>query len=245
MANLNNEDLELVDSWVEASKNSKGYQDRHLVLNLIEQFKNDLNIRDYSNPGGGTLRLQQLLLGFFLSTKNLNQISVGDYGGANGYMCDWLRHFNPDVDIIYTVFEPKVISDAYNVFAKQIGINFVDISHFNAYKFDLIIISGTLQYTQNWQEVLATSLKNAKYVLIMRIPLIKSFKDEYLIQRGTTGLYSKTKSSWPVIFFSRTGFIANLEKTATIKWSAKDYEESFPFKGETYFYETFLLQRKN
>jgi len=245
MANLIYEDLELVDSWTEASKNSKGYQDRHLVLNLIEQFKNDLNSRDFSNPGGGTLRLQQLLLGFFLSTKNLNQVSVGDYGGANGYMCDWLRHFNPDVSITYTVFEPKVISDAYNVFAKQIGINFVDISHFNRYKFDFIIISCTLQYMQNWQEVLTTSLKNAKYVLIMRLPLINSLKDEYLIQRINTGLYGKTESSWPVIFFSRTEFIANLEKTATIKWGAKDYEESFSFKGETYLHETFLLQRKN
>ena len=244
MADLSNEDLELVDSWAEASKNSKGYQDRHLVLNLIEQFKNDLNSRNFSNPGG-TLRLQQLLLGFFLSTMNLNQISVGDYGGANGYMCDWLRHFNPDVNITYTVFEPKVISDAYSVFGKQIGINFVDISHFNTYKFDLIIISCTLQYMQNWKEVLTTSLKNAKYVLIMRLPLIKSLKDEYLIQRTHTGLYGKTESSWPVIFFSRTGFIANLEKTAIIKWSAKDYEESFPFKGETYFYETILLQRRN
>ena len=160
-------------------------------------------------------------------------------------MCGWLRHFNPDVDINYTVFEPKVISDAYNVFAKQIGINFIDISHFNAYKFDLIIMSCTLQYIQNWQEVLTASLKNAKYVLIMRLPLIKSLKDEYLIQRTTTGLYGKTESSWPVIFFSRTRFIANLEKTATIKFSAKDYEESFPFKGETYFYETFMLQGKN
>ena len=244
MANLIYEDLELVDSWAEASKNSKGYQDRHLVLNLIEQFKNDLNSRDFSNPGG-TLRLQQLLLGFFLSTKNLNQISVGDYGGANGYMCDWLRHFNPDVSITYTVFEPKVISDAYNVFAKQIGINFVDISHFNTYKFDLIIMSCTLQYMQNWQEVLTTSLKNAKYVLIMRLPLINSLKDEYLIQRINTGLYGKTESSWPVIFFSRTEFIANLERTGIIKWSAKDYEESFLFKGKTYLHETFLLQRKN
>ena len=52
MANVSNEDLELVDSWAEASKNSKGYQDRHLVLNLIEQFKNDLNDRDFLNPGG-------------------------------------------------------------------------------------------------------------------------------------------------------------------------------------------------
>ena len=162
-------------------------------------------------------------------------------------MCDWLRHFNPDVNITYTVFEPKEISDSYNVFAKQkqIGINFVDISHFNTYKFDFIILSCTLQYMQNWQEVLTASLKNAKYVLIMRVPLIKQLKDEYLIQRATTVLYGKTKSSWAVIFFSRTRFIANLEKTATIKWMAKDYEESFPFKGETYFCETFLLQRKN
>ena len=53
MANLNDEDLELVDSWAEVAENSKGYQDRHLVLNLIEEFKNNLNSRDFSNTGGG------------------------------------------------------------------------------------------------------------------------------------------------------------------------------------------------
>ena len=160
-------------------------------------------------------------------------------------MCDGLRHFNPDVNMTYTVFEPKEISDAYKKFAKQIGINFVDIADFSKFKFDLIIISGTLQYTQEWQEVLTASLKNAKYVLLMRLPLIKGLKNEYLIQRTTTGLYGKTESSWPVIFFSKMRFLADLEKTALIKWSAKDYEESFPFNGETYFYETFLIQRKN
>ena len=52
MANLSNEDLKLVDSWAEASENSKGYQDRQLVLNLIQQFKNDLMVENFQIRGG-------------------------------------------------------------------------------------------------------------------------------------------------------------------------------------------------
>lgn len=245
MANLSDHDLEHVKSWAEAAKKSKGYAEKDLVINLTQQFETQSKNRPFIiSEGQETLRLQHLLIGFFLSLNNKKNISVGDFGGANGYMCDWLRFYNPEINIEYTVFEQSEISKAYNLYSKKIGIKFIDINQFNKFKYDLIIISCTLQYTEKWIEVLKSSLQNAPNVLLMRVPLIDGSNNEFLIQHTTTGLYGESLSSWPVIFFSRTRFIEQIKELSEIKFSAVDYEESFPFSGKKYFMNTFLLKSK-
>ena len=42
MANISADELQPVNSWLEAVQNSKGYEDKSLILNLIEQFKANL-----------------------------------------------------------------------------------------------------------------------------------------------------------------------------------------------------------
>lgn len=245
MANLSDDDLEHVKSWSEAIDKSKGYDEKELVSNLVNQFKVQLKNRPFAiSKGEETLRLQHLLIGFFLSLNSKKNISIGDFGGANGYMCDWLRSYYPDVGIEYTVFEQTEISKAYNLESKKIGIQFLDINDFGKFKFDLIIISCTLQYTEKWFEVLKLSLQNAPYVLLMRVPLIESLNNEFLIQRTTKGLYGESSSSWPVIFFSKSRFIDQLNELSKIEFSGVDYEESFPFNGKKYFMNTFLLASK-
>jgi len=245
MANLSNDDLEHVKSWTEAVDKSKGYDEKELVVNLVQQFQAQLKNRPFSiSKGEETLRLQHLLIGFFLSLNNKKNISIGDFGGANGYMCDWLRFYNPEIEIAYTVFEPTEISKAYSLESKKIGIRFLDITQFENLKFDLIIISCTLQYTEKWSEVLKLSVKNAPYVLLMRVPLIDSLNNEIFIQHTTTGLYGESSSSWPVIFFSRDRFIDEINQLSKIEFSGVDYEESFPFNGKKYFMNTFLLASK-
>jgi len=159
-------------------------------------------------------------------------------------MCDWLRSYNPEIEIEYKVFETTEISKAYNLESKKIGIQFLDINEFDKFKFDLIIISCTLQYTKKWLEVLKLTLQSAPYVLLMRVPLVDSLNNEFLIQYTTTGLYGQSSSSWPVIFFSRNRFIDQLKRLSKIEFSGVDYEESFPFKGKKYFTNTFLLASK-
>jgi len=245
MANLSDDDLVHVKSWAEAVDKSKGYDEKELVSNLVNQFKAQLKNRPFAiSKGEETLRLQHLLIGFFLSLNGKKNVSIGDFGGANGYMCDWLRSYNPEIGIEYKVFETTEISKAYNLESKKIGIQFLDINEFDKFKFDLIIISCTLQYTKKWLEVLKLSLQNAPYVLLMRVPLVDSLNNEFLIQYTTTGLYGQSSSAWPVIFFSRNRFIDQLKRLSKIEFSGVDYEESFPFKGKKYFTNTFLLASK-
>ena len=71
MANLSDNDLEHVKSWAEAVDKSKGYDEKELVVNLVQQFKAQLKNRPFAiSKGEETLRLQHLLIGFFLSLNN-------------------------------------------------------------------------------------------------------------------------------------------------------------------------------
>jgi len=49
MSNLSQGELEVVDSWAKALEGSKGYTDKSLVLNLIEQFRLNLPSRLIKN----------------------------------------------------------------------------------------------------------------------------------------------------------------------------------------------------
>jgi len=245
MANLSENDLEHVNSWAEAVEKSKGYDENSLVVNLIHQYEQQMKYRLFSIPQGEeTLRLQHLLIGFYLSLKNKKDVSIGDFGGANGYMYDWLKFYNSEINIKYKVFETIEISKAYNLHSKKIGVEFLDINQFDKFKFDLVIISSVLQYTEKWLEVLKSSLNNAPHVLLMRVPLIDQLNHEFLIQHTNTGLYGKSSSSWPIILFSKNKFIAQLKQHSEIQFSGIDYEESFPFNGKKYFMSTFLLESK-
>lgn len=62
MANLSEGELQSVNSWLEAVRNSKGYEDKFLVLDLIRKFETDLVSRLAKNPfGNQSLRHDQLL----------------------------------------------------------------------------------------------------------------------------------------------------------------------------------------
>jgi putative methyltransferase (TIGR04325 family) len=245
MADLTENDLQPVGSWAQAIEKSKGYGEDELVSNLIQQFEAQINNRPFLiEKGNETIRIQHLLVGFFLSLKNRSEVSIGDFGGANGYMHDYLTAYVPEIKINYKVFEPTKISSAYNKYSKEIGIEFLDINQFHNFKFDLIIISCTLQYVENWKSVLETSFRNATMVLLMRVPLIDELKNEFLIQHTSTGLYGESSSSWPVIFFSKYEFIEKLKELSDIQFSGTDYEESFPFNGRKYYMSSYLLKSK-
>ncbi len=243
MADLTENDLQPVRSWEEAIEKSKGYGEDELVANLIKQFEAQLENRPFPvQKGNETIRIQHLLIGFFLSLKNRNEVSIGDFGGANGYMHDYLRAYAPEIKINYKVFEPTKISSAYNKYSKETGIEFLDVNQFHNFKFDLIIISCTLQYTENWKSVLETSLQNAPMVLLMRLPLIDELNNKFLIQHTSTGLYGESSSSWPVMFFSKYEFIEKLKELSEILFKGTDYEESFPFNSKKYYMSSYLLK---
>jgi putative methyltransferase (TIGR04325 family) len=245
MANLSEDELQPVSSWLDAVYNSKGYQDKSLVVDLIEKFKVNLPIRLSNNPIFSLNQRQtHLLLAFLKIMPGSKFVSIGDFGGGNGYMFDFLRDSNPGIKIIYDVYETTEIAKGYSNFGKKLEINFLDKNKFGEKQYDLIIISCTLQYANDWKEVLALSSRIAKNVLLMRLPLTDADEHNFFIQLNNSDVYSLLNTSWPIVLFSKKLFLKEIRKNFEIVFELNDNEESYPFKGRNFPVNSLLLKTK-
>jgi putative methyltransferase (TIGR04325 family) len=131
------------------------------------------------------------------------------------------------------------------MYSARLGISFIPSSLLDKTShFDLAILSCTLQYLDNWKDVLEAACMTSKYVLIMRLPLIDSNQHEVYVQTPGHGLYADTSASWPIRLFSRKNFMLNLERMSEVIFSTYDPEETFPFEGGIFSLETYLLKSK-
>ena len=246
MASMSKDELQPVNSWLEAVQNSKGYEDKSLLLDLIREFKANLYNRLSSNLITNLSQRQiHLLLAFLkISPARGGVVSIADIGGGNGYMCDFLRVNNPDIKIIYDVYESIGIAEGYNKFGKELEINFLDIKAFGQKKYDLVLISCTLQYIKDWKEVLATSSKIAENILLMRLPLTDASEDNFFVQHSHAGVYGLSRASWPITLFSRNLFLKEIKKIFNIVFELTDTEESYIFNDKTFLVNSLLLKTK-
>jgi putative methyltransferase (TIGR04325 family) len=249
MGNLVENDLIPVENWAEAQFKSKGYQDGSLVGNFLEQFIVDLPLRIFNNnlpvpfSEKFSLRRIQLLFGFLTATENKENMNVADVGGGNGYMYDWVKQAQLGVNLNWTVYESKTIAENYMVAGTGLNITFSELRLFNTEKkFDLTVISCTLQYLENWEDVLVTASKNSSYILIMRTPIILSPEHKYFIQNNNTGIYGKSSSSWPFIMFSKNLFEGILANLGDVLIFCTDPQEVFPFNNRSVSMSTYLLK---
>lgn len=249
MAHLTRFDLTKVRSLEEAQKHSKSYQDLELVKNLADQFQ-DMNASRLkklnslqSSISAASIRKNHLLLGFLMSTNQL-AINIADIGGGNGYMRDWVYGIVENEKLSWTVYESKGICSSYNTYEENLNLKFIPLEEFNPTRdLDLTILSCVLQYLSNWEEILEKVLNNSKNVLIMRTPIIESSEDEYFIQTNNDDIYGKSKSSWPFIMFSKSKFEAIISDKMSIRFSAVDFEETFPHEVNQLPMTTYFLQR--
>ena len=192
-----------------------------------------------------TVRKCHLLLGWTFSCGGISEPHIADMGGGNGYMFDWIMSAYPSISPRWTVFESQEVAIAYSQAWAGTGISFLPSFEFSTkLKFDLTIISCTLQYLENWEEILETAFTNSKFVLLMRVPLINAEENMVYVQNPTGGSYQDTNASWPIRFFSRNKFVLKLEQFSDFVFSTYDPEETFPFNGSPHPLETYLLKSK-
>jgi putative methyltransferase (TIGR04325 family) len=251
MADLTEDDLVSVASWGEARTLSKGYQNEALVRDLSAQFKHDLPLRIANNKvkvpisEQFSVRRMHLLMGFFISARSRSCIRVADIGGGNGYMFDWVSQSNFGLALDWTVYESEPVARNYKESGIGLEIEFSELDNFWQNEiFDLTIISCSLQYLENWEEILTIASVNSEYILIMRAPLVPAPAHEFFIQKNNTGVYGESHSSWPFIMFSRNLFENKLTSLGEIIITASDHEETFPYDGNFYPMSTFLIKSK-
>lgn len=246
MANLFKNELREVSSWQEAVEQSKGYDDPSLIDALACEFRENLITRNNTlDNTWWSIRKCHLILGWKLSCQNVDSPRIADFGGGNGYMFDWIKSTQVGAKPNYTVFESQEIAKAYSRIENDLGITFSPDHKFNdSLRFDLTILSCTLQYLEHWEELLKLALQISEFVLIMRTPVINSTSDCIFIQEPLKGIYKDSFASWPMRFLPRKKLSAILDLHSVTVFSALDFEETFPYMGNQYPHETFLVKSK-
>lgn len=249
MADMVDRDLQATTSWAEAESKSKGYDDRVLSENLLQEFVKNLPTRNLEKSsvhlpvGDFSLRRLHLILGFRLAAQGGNFMKVADIGGGNGYMYDWIEQSFPGFDLDWTVYESQLIAENYSKFGSSLGITFSDLKTLDSEeKFDLSIFSCVLQYLKNWDETLLKASKNSRYILVMRAPVVQSLRHNFFVQKNDSGVYGKSESSWPFIMFSKALFEQTLNDLGEIVMFCKDPQEVFPFGKRNTSMSSYLIK---
>lgn len=251
MVNIKLDELVRVENWAEAKRNSKGYSEIELIVDLENQFCNDIEARlsDLSKKDRSKIesnRLTHLLIAWKFAIPESTPSVIADIGGGNGYFFDWIRRFTNTQNISWKIFESPEICKAYSPHADILEILYYENSIINiSQEFDLAIVSGTLQYLKSYRKVLTALQQNSKYVLLMRIPFIDSEEDEIYVQSFSDGIYGKSNASWPIRYFSRGAFIRKISESFEIVFSLEDSDENFPWNSKQLPMTTILLKHKN
>jgi putative methyltransferase (TIGR04325 family) len=237
-------------NWDMAITQSGGYENGDLVSYYAERFSLDkpwLLRNRYSTPEDKPLseRQKNLFFGFALALVKLRKqkLRVLDIGGGNGYMAYWLRDFFPEQSFDWTILESPSISENYNKWKEEANINWI---HENTFEdsFDVILISCSLQYVQNWSQLIETSIDNCEILFLMRLPILNLNQHKFAVQRIFRKSVGKEfDASVPCHFFAANEIDSLVSKTMNPIYKLIYDHESVIFADEEVKFQDLFFQK--
>ena len=117
-----------------------------------------------------------------LSAQHLSVLKVLDYGGSLGAFYHVARALMPDLSLEYHCKELTEMVRAGQEISPQICWHTEDTCFDQQY--DLVMLSGSLQYVRDWQSLLAMASKAARaYVYLTAVPVVENAATYVAIQR--------------------------------------------------------------
>jgi putative methyltransferase (TIGR04325 family) len=193
---LTNSYLGTYDNWDKALARTKTYQDKEVLVRIKKAAffanKNSLYFRDgkvfsnyfYSSDVNFALLLCKLLY----SSKK--KFKILDYGGGLGNLYNQFykllisSKFHKKFKFSWDIIEQKDISDYGKELLNKKNLNFYNVSDFDfkKHEYDIIIISGALEFLKYPYQVLENLKKtNFKFLVVDRTPFLhKDNKKDYL-----------------------------------------------------------------
>jgi len=223
-----------VNSWKTALENSKGYDNKIILKNVLKNTiiaKNSLFFfeRDGFLLKKNAISHNQLHLIVNITKIKNRSLNIIDFGGALA------SNYFKIKDIIdqkyknkWHVIEQKNFVNLGNKNLKTKNLNFYNsINHIKNKKIDLVIFSGALQYLKDPSVIFEEVLRfNPEYILIERLPIMSNqSKNEIYIQK-------KGKYSYPVWHFANN-YLKFLfkEKYELIENLSSEFDNDFYFKN--------------
>jgi len=155
-------------------------------------------------------------------------------------MRDWISRMALRQNVHWNVLDSPMIVNAYRPRGTRLGINFVQLTiESMAEQYDIAIISSTLQYLKNWEQVLEEMGRNSKYVVLARTPFTIESEDRYFVQKA---VYGDVVVSIPHIFFSKPKFDEKLTRSYIKLYSVEEYSDTFTWKGGKFIMMCYVLE---
>jgi putative methyltransferase (TIGR04325 family) len=154
-----------------------------------------------------------------------------DVGGAGGHYCRLIKRFRPDA--VCTVLETPAMVSAHR---STDWLTFTDSTAALSDRFDLVLLSGVLQYVPEPLRMLDEVASLGRFTLINRHPFDR---DRITVQRVETPY----RASYPARFFAREPFMRHVERTheVVMRWLVP--QDAPLVDGKRIVYEGMLLKR--
>ena len=241
--------LECAD-WDQAVAQSKGYESTDLISHYSAQFALDkpwLQNGSRLNPEDFNLSERQanLFFGFAIAIAKLRkkQIRVLDIGGGNGYMAYWLRDFFREQSFEWVILESESVAKSYNKWRKEARIDWIHKNPFTE-SFDIILISCTLQYIENWSQVVLESASNCQFLFLMRLPILEGNQHKFGVQRIFRKSLGKSfDASVPCHFFGASEIFDQISTEMNPVYKLVYHDESVIFLNEEVRFQDVFLSK--
>jgi putative methyltransferase (TIGR04325 family) len=139
-----------------------------------------------------------------LTAHHKERISVLDWGGGLGHYYQLAQATNPGVEIDFHCREVPALVEIGRELNPSVTWH-ADEEYLNNY-FDLVMVNGSLQYVEDWQEKLRQLARVAKdYFFLTRLPVVENASSFVAIQReyGTEMLHQQLNQK-EVLKFAET-----------------------------------------
>ena len=130
-----------------------------------------------------------------LASRNTRTVSILDWGGGIGHYYLIGKAVLPGVELAYHCRDLPILAEyGRSLFPEA---HFYDDDSCLEQKYDLVVSSSSLQYAENWQDVL-TGLAGATkgYLYVTRIPVVRSHPSFVVLQRPYGAGYGTEYLGW-------------------------------------------------
>lgn len=230
------------ENWEDAKNESVGYDNDPEIISLVKKLTSNKRIDFNKNNkliDNSNLRLIACINHILNSEKSSDgSFQVLDFGGALGQHYLGLRNFLNLQNISWNICEtlPMVKEGLIHFQTKE--LKFFESFNSLQTKFDLVLLSGVLQYVEKPLKILENIIsKKPKFILIDRFPMVPFFDEDRICIQNVN--YGKD-TSYPSRFFSKKWEYSVFKQLELLyEWHTDDgytFEDcSFNFKG--YFFK--------
>jgi len=248
MATTNQELFHRVDSWEDALRLSKGYEDPKLINSYVDSLLKDPPWKDrdslyFTNREIELICAFQRILAVGTPFSRLDEkVRVLDIGGGNGYLGVSLRRMLPEVFWEWIVIESNACASAYSKFENNVNIKWASIDSFDwTHSSNIGLFSCSLQYFEAPEQILRQIAANCEFLVLMRLPIVDTASHILTTQSFCEGLHQVPDASWPHWFFSRVCLLDLITEVGDIIYQWKTPTESYLFEGNRIVLEGLLI----